>query len=146
MPTPFATTATAFEQARARASVANHFEATLLHTAIFDAREAGMSVRETARALRVPKSTVSRRWRSGRTDFAAPIWGNPDEYRAARAAILGDAQQDEPLVPFEWEDRDGERSVHFVGMGVARLGGKQGGVDVEPAGPGWEGPTAPGAA
>ncbi len=57
--TEFTTTLQAFEIARVRASIAQHEETRLLHMAIYDAREAGMSVREASTALRVPKSTVA---------------------------------------------------------------------------------------
>ena len=47
----FESTAEAHRVARERASVAAALEASTLHTAIYDAREAGMSVREASRRL-----------------------------------------------------------------------------------------------
>lgn len=73
----FISSAEAFRKARERRSVAETFEANLLHMAIFDARTAGMSVRQTARALNVPKSTVARHWREGhRCPASVPAWGS----------------------------------------------------------------------
>ncbi len=121
----FQTTAQAFQAARTRASVAEHFVASLLHTAIYDAREAGMSLRETAAALRIPKSNVSRHWREGHhCTIPDPAWGNAEEYLAAQRAIWQHApEQIEDRVPYEWTDQaDGSRSMRHLPIGRARTG------------------------
>jgi len=92
--TDFICTAQAFEAARARASVAQSIEARLLHTAVYDAREQGMSIREAAAAHRVPKSTVARHWREHhRCDGLPPIWGNEREYEQAHRAVWAHAPE-----------------------------------------------------
>lgn len=115
----FETTVQAFETARTRSSIAQHAEARLLHLAVYDAREAGLSVRETAAALRVPKSTVARHWRGGET-VAPPAWGNPEEYLSAERAIWAHAPDNfDNRVPYEWEDHpDGTRSSRAIPLGV----------------------------
>jgi hypothetical protein len=122
--TEFETTARAFEAARARASTAQHAEMQLLHVAVCDAREAGLSVRETAAALRVPKSTVARHWREGhRCPVPPPTWGSPEEYVAARRAIWAHAPgQFDGRVPYEWEDLpSGGRAVRAIALGAITL-------------------------
>ena len=84
----FESTREAHRVARERASVAAALEAATLHTAIYDAREAGMSVREAAAALGVPKSVVARHWREGhRCTPPVPVWGSESAWREAHAAI-----------------------------------------------------------
>ena len=88
--TTFESTRRAFERARERASVAAALEANTLHMAIWDARESGMSIRQTAAALHVPKSTVSRHWRPGhRCGPVVPVWGSREAWRQAHDAIWG---------------------------------------------------------
>lgn len=120
----FETTAQAFQNARARASVAGAAEAHLLHMAVHDAREAGRSVRETATALRVPKSTVARHWREGhRCSEVPPVWGSAEEYIAAERAIWAHAPQElDGHVPYEWNDEpDGGRCIRRVPLGTVTL-------------------------
>lgn len=120
----FETTAKAFQAARTRASVASHVEASTLHMAVYDARESGHSVRETAAALRVPKSTIARHWREGHhCPELAPIWGNGDEYiNAERAIWAHDPAQFDGRVPFFWtEAANGTRSVRSIPIGKAKL-------------------------
>lgn len=96
----------AFQAARARACVAQSIEVDLLHMAVDEARDQGMSIREAATALRVPKSTVARHWREDhRCGNVPPIWGNTDEYESAQRAVWAHAPEylDE-WVPYEWED------------------------------------------
>lgn len=63
--TDFARSSEAYRVARERASASSALAASALHTAIGHARTEGMSIRETARALDVPKSTISRHWSPG---------------------------------------------------------------------------------
>jgi len=101
----FASSSEAFRKARARASVAASVEASTLHMAIHDAREAGMSVREAAAALGVPKSTVSRHWRvDHRCAEAVPVWGSVSEWREAHAAAWAHDPQElaDRYVPYAW--------------------------------------------
>lgn len=106
-------TRTAFQAARRRANVAASIEANLLHIAIYDAREAGMSVRETATALGVPKSTVARHWRVGHhCPSVPPSWGDEREWTAATLAVWAhDPDQREDHVPWRWH---GDGSVEAV--------------------------------
>lgn len=107
-------TVEAFRVARARASVAQYMEQRLLHVAVYDAKESGLSVRETAALLRVPSSTVGRHWHDGhRCDDRAPLWGTPEEYLAAQMAIWAHAPtQMEKESPFTWSDApDGSRII-----------------------------------
>lgn len=106
--------AEAYRVARERASVAASFEANLLHMAVFDAREAGMSVREAAGALNVPKSTVARHWRENhRCPDVVPMWGSVAAWREAHAAIWAHNPRElaDHWVPFEWRDEDDSRVV-----------------------------------
>jgi hypothetical protein len=117
----FETTAEAFRSARARAAIAAYIEADVLHTAIRDAREAGMSVRETATVLEVPKSTVARHWHAGIGGVAPPVWGDADLYVEAERAIWHHApEQANGQAPFEWtSDPDGSRRVRAVPISPA---------------------------
>lgn len=120
----FASSAEAFRIARERASVAAAFEANTLHLAVFDAREAGMSIREAAAALNVPKSTVARHWREGhRCANAAPLWGSPAAWREARSAIWAHNPRElaDDWVPYEWQDEAGRRTVREKTRGTAVL-------------------------
>lgn len=101
----FSSSAEAFRIARERASVAAAFEANTLHMAVFDAREAGMSVRETAAALSVPKSTVARHWREGHHCVQpVPIWGSVAAWREAHSAVWAHDPRElaDNWVPYAW--------------------------------------------
>ena len=120
--TEFTTTSQAFEVARVRASIAQHEETRLLHMAVYDACEAGMSVREASTALRVPKSTVARHWREGhRCADVPPMWGTPEEYMEAERAIWAHApERIARQVPYVWtEGEDRSRIVRAVAAGPA---------------------------
>ncbi|QHK22499.1 hypothetical protein GU243_23285 (plasmid) [Pseudarthrobacter psychrotolerans] len=120
----FISCAEAYRLARERASVADSFEATLLHMAVYDAREAGMSIREVAAALSVPKSTVARHWRDGhRCPEVVPVWGSAAAWGEAHAAIWAHNPRElaDDWVPFEWRDEAGSRVVRRRARGVATL-------------------------
>lgn len=114
----------AFEAARARSSVAQSIEAKTLHTAIFDARERGLSIREAAAELRVSKSTVARHWREGhRCLDVIPTWGNTEEYlRAARAVWAHVPAELDDWVPYEWDHTPEGIVVRACSRGTAVLG------------------------
>lgn len=129
---------TAHRRARERASVAVSLEASLLHTAIYDLRELGLSVRQAARELQVPKSTVARHWRKSHScPEVLPMWGSESAYRDAHAAIWEGNPEElaDDWVPYEWSDviEDGVvtgRRVTRVTQGVAvlapgELGGRE---------------------
>ncbi|WP_143244680.1 helix-turn-helix domain-containing protein [Agrococcus casei] len=121
----FESTAEAHRVARERASVAAALEASTLHTAIYDAREAGMSVREAAAALDVSKSTVSRHWREGhRCTAPVPVWGSETAWREAHAAIWAHDPHEaaDDFVPYEWIEEGGQRTIRARWRGVAVLG------------------------
>lgn len=110
----FTSTAEAFRKARERSSIAAAFEADLLHTAVYDAREAGMSVRQASAALSVPKSTVSRHWREGHfCPGVVPFWGSPAAWEEAHAAIWSHDEQQlaDNQPPYEWLHQDGTIQV-----------------------------------
>lgn len=118
----FESTRTAFMVARERADVAADFERNTLHTAIYDAREAGMSIREAAAALRVPKSTVARHWRGRpKGGSALPLWGSPRAWREAHDAIWAHDPSElaDTFIPYEWVDEDGARAIRIRSRGVA---------------------------
>lgn len=121
----FVSSSEAFRRARERASVAASIEAGALHMAIYDAREAGLSIREAAAALRVPKSTVARHWREGhRCVDVAPTWGSPEAWRAAHRAVWAHdpVHQRDEWVPYEWSDgSDGGRVATHRTRGIIRL-------------------------
>lgn len=121
----FIGSAEAFRKARERASVAAALQADTLHTAIYDAREAGLSVRETAAALSIPKSTVARHWREGhRCPDVVPAWGSAEEWREARAVVWSHNPHEsaDDHVPWEWSHHsDGTREIRRVPRGVAQL-------------------------
>lgn len=99
----FISSAEAFRIARERASVAAVFEASTLHLAVFDAREAGLSVRETSVALSVPESTVAHHWREvHHCAQPLPVWGfgSVSTWREAHAAV--------------WAHNPGELAGHWV--------------------------------
>src|SRR5690625_3090043 len=114
----------AIHVARERASVAATFEAELLHRAVFEAREAGMSVREAAAALRVPKSTVARHWRNGhRCPAVLPVWGSEALWQEAHAAVWAhdDKELADDRVPYEWIDDGTQRTIKARPLGTAVL-------------------------
>ena len=120
----FVSSAEAFRKARERASVAATFEANTLHIAVFDAREAGLSVREAAVALSVPKSTVARHWREGHTcTVPMPVWGSAPAWREAHAAIWAHNPSElaDDWVPYEWHDDTDRRTVTHKHRGTATL-------------------------
>ena len=120
----FISSAEAFRNARQRASVAAAFEAETLHLAVFDAREAGMSVRETAVALSVPKSTVARHWRVGHhCTQPEPLWGSPAAWREAHAAIWAHDPRElaDDWVPYAWGIEADRVVVTNKSRGVIRL-------------------------
>lgn len=120
----FIRSAAAFRIARERASVAAAFEANTLHMAVFDAREAGFSVRETAVALSVPKSTVARHWREGHhCAQPVPMWGSTSAWREAHAAVWAHNARElaDDWVPYEWDDEAGRRIVRRKARGTAVL-------------------------
>ncbi|MCT1557380.1 hypothetical protein M3A96_04500 [Helcobacillus massiliensis] len=120
----FTSSAEAFRIARERASVAAAFEANTLHMAVFDAREAGMSVREAAVALSVPKSTVARHWREGhQCTQPVPIWGSASAWREAHAVVWAHNPRElaDDWVPYEWHDEADRRTVKRRHRGVAVL-------------------------
>lgn len=127
MSSRFASSSEALRKARARASVARTIEANVLHTAIYDAKEAGLSIRQTAKALQIPIGTAVRHWHIGHNCPAVvPTWGNPDEWRDAHAAVWshdsGEAADDH--LPWQWHHRaDGsiEVSRNLRSGGIARL-------------------------
>lgn len=120
----FASTSEAYRRARERASVADALESSLLHTAVYDAREAGLSVRETAAALRVPKSTVARHWREGhQCRRLIPMWGSEEAWREAHAVVWAHDPRElaDDFVPYEWSDDGVDRTVRARSRGTARL-------------------------
>lgn len=121
----FITTSEAYRIARERASVATALEANLLHVAVFDAREAGMSVREAATALNTPKSTVARHWRENhRCPDVLPLWGSERAWRDAHAAVWAHDPEElaDGWVPYEWEAQGAFRAVRARSRGVVELG------------------------
>jgi hypothetical protein len=120
----FISSAEAFRVARERASVAAAFEASTLHLAVFDARESGLSVRETAAALGVPKSTVARHWREMHScSTPLPMWGSPSAWREAHEKVWAHNPRElaDVWVPFEWSDEGDRRTVQRRRRGVAVL-------------------------
>lgn len=120
----FVSSAEAFRIARARASVAATLEANTLHMAVFDAREAGMSVREAAAALRVPKSTVARHWREGhKCSEVMPMWGSVSEWREAHAVVWAHDPRElaDDWVPYAWREGGDYPVVMRKHRGLARL-------------------------
>lgn len=116
----FTTIEQAFEVARRRASIGQYQEARLLRQAVHAAYMAGMSVRETAAKLRVPKSTVARNLRPSLGPLTPPSWGTPEEYMEAEQAIWAHAPERIPAgAPFRWTDADdGGHSVSVVAVGA----------------------------
>lgn len=119
-----ASSVTAHRRARERAGVAESMAASLLHTAIYDLRELGLSVRQAAAELEVPKSTVARHWKESHSCHEVlPIWGSEQAYREARAAIWEGHPEElvDDWVPYEWRADGTTRSVRRRFRGVATL-------------------------
>lgn len=104
--TIFESTSYGHQLARQRASIAAVFEAHALTAAIYDAKERGMSVRETAAALQVSKSTVYRRWQlANQPPSPLPLWGSAVAWKEAELAVWGhDPGETLDFVPFEWNE------------------------------------------
>lgn len=119
----FASSVEAFWAARERASVAAALESETLHLAVSDAREAGMSVRQAAAALSIPKSTVARHWREGhRCPEALPVWGSQGAWREAHDAVWSHdpRQLADDFVPYAWGAEGDGRAVSRRPRGAAR--------------------------
>lgn len=89
--TEYSDTKRAFETARIRSRVAAAFKDQLLDEAITEAKKAGMSIRQTAKALDVPHATIGRRWDDdlrGVKEVVIPE-GAENEWREAHAYIWG---------------------------------------------------------
>jgi len=120
----FVSTSEAYRIARERASVAAALESSTLHTAIYDAREEGMSIPETAAALQVPKSTVSLHWREEhRCPRVVPTWGSESAWREAHSVIWAHNPRElaDDFVPYEWSDEGEQRTIRSRARGMAAL-------------------------
>lgn len=96
----------------------------MLHLAVFDARESGLSISETAVALGVPKSTVARHWREGHSCAKSlPMWGTPSAWREAHEKVWAHNPRElaDDWCPFEWGDEGDSRTVQLRHRGVAVL-------------------------
>ncbi|MCC3292808.1 helix-turn-helix domain-containing protein [Arthrobacter sp. zg-Y1110] len=110
----FASTAEAYRKARERSSVAVAFEARLLHSAVQEARQAGMSVREAAAALCVSKSTADRHWREGHgCTEAMPARETETAWMQAYEEVWAHSPEmlANPRIPREWREGEGVRTV-----------------------------------
>ncbi|MBX0301837.1 hypothetical protein K2F54_17880 [Cryobacterium sp. 1639] len=117
--------------------MADAFEANLLHLAVFDARENGMSVRQAAAALSVPRSTVARHWRDGhRCPEVPPLWGSDAAWSEAHAAVWAHDQEElaDAWVPYEWNDEGAHRTITAKTRGVVALSQWPGQAPAECAG------------
>jgi len=78
----------AYERARARREAAQQVEEDALRTVLFDAGNCGLSVREIAALVRLPKTTIGRQRIASALDVGADSWHShdPDEYVAANNA------------------------------------------------------------
>jgi hypothetical protein len=120
----FVSSSEAFRIARERASVAAALEASTFHIAVFDAREAGLSVREAATALNAPKSNVARHWREGHScTQPVPAWGSSLAWREAHAAIWAHNPRElaDDWVPYEWRTEGDHTVVARRSRGTAVL-------------------------
>jgi len=95
-------------------------EEDALHMAVYDAHEAGLSVRQAATALQVPKSTIARHWRLGHAcRDLPPIWGSEREWSDAHAAVWSHDADRDGWVPYQWtEGDDGARTVKLRARGI----------------------------
>lgn len=99
-------------------------EAGLLHLAVFDAREAGLSIREAAVALSVSKRAVARHWReSHRCRGSVPLWGSEAAWLEAHAAVWAHNPRElaDDWVPYQWRDEADRRIITLRRRGVAGL-------------------------
>lgn len=114
----------AFEIARARESVAAHLMNAAMHVAIYDAKAKGMSIRETARDLRLSKSTVARHWKEDHScSEVPPVWGTTEEWIDAHHAVWKHVpEEDTGAEIWRWTERaDGTREVTAVTPGVIQM-------------------------
>lgn len=113
----------AYRRARTRASIARYFEALTLYEAIYDATYVhGQSIRDTARTLGVPKSTVARHARK-HPNPEPPMHGTEDEYRDAYQAIYGHTPDH---IPYTWDTQEAPdgtitRTITANPLGTTRL-------------------------
>jgi hypothetical protein len=122
---PFSNSSQAFQAARTRASIAQTIESEILHMAVYGARAEGMSVREAAAALRVPKSTVSRHWwEHHNCGDKPPRWGNATDYVDAWNAVwVHNDLERISAAPWTWEDlADGTRIIRRRAVAAALRG------------------------
>lgn len=83
-----------------------------------------MSVRETAAALDVPKSTVARQWREGhQCNVPVPVWGSVSAWREAHAAIWAHNPRElaDTHVPYAQHVESDRRIVKRESRGIAVL-------------------------
>lgn len=105
----------AYGTARRRAAAAVVVEQNTLHTLIQISADLGHSIRETARYLQVPKSTVARH-RVTVPDRWGDVALEPEEFlQAHNAAWAHDPSQQMTRAPFAVEDHgDGTRTVRLT--------------------------------
>lgn len=93
----------AYRRARVRAVAAQQVESDLLRMASYEAKEVGLSIREAAGLLGVPKSTLARSGAS-RDDFPPAGYDEEEWLSAWNSAWAGDVTQQVDQAPFEVED------------------------------------------
>ena len=99
----------AYQRARTRAAMASYFERRAVDLLVFDAREAGMSTREIAALVELPKSTVARLGRPSGRDVGKlpfPRWATEEEWLSAYTSIWPDHGVTQ--APFVVDSRPGE--------------------------------------
>lgn len=105
----------AYDAARTRADAARDVERAVPHETIAAARRSGMSLRETAEALGVPRMTVARAELRKRP--VLPSWATTPHawVEAWNAAWAHDPSCERADAPFEvtWHGSNGLRSVRF---------------------------------
>lgn len=89
--------------------------------AVLDARGEGLSVRQAAAALDVPKSTVARHWNPRHVCVGTmPTRGSEQEWRDAHADVWShDPDRDDDWMPYRWTVADdGTTTVEAGWRGV----------------------------
>ncbi|SDQ03477.1 helix-turn-helix domain-containing protein [Arthrobacter crystallopoietes] len=117
----FESTLKAYETAKARGAAARSVERNLLRQALYDAKEAGHSIREIARLLDLPKSTVARMAVLPKNPGWEPTISAEAYIEEHNAAWAHEPEQHISAAPFEvLEHGDATRTITARALGTAQ--------------------------
>jgi DNA-binding transcriptional regulator YiaG len=106
----------AYKRAQGVSELAESMKNDLLHAVVYNAKKLGMSIRNTARLLNVPQSTIFRFWKNGRTRQDLPLHGSKSLYVQVSSIIYAKSfDLRSGRCPWEWNSKaDGSLEVATI--------------------------------